>query len=140
MSRVPRLRMFAGPKGSGNSTIKSVIRSELLGIYINPDDIEEGFRLQSFLDLGTFGVFATAEKVSSFFHRSELLEKADLRAVTEALRLEGGNLSFHQVEVNSYVASVTANFIRHELLESGTSFTLETVILSLDKVVTTCGK
>jgi predicted ABC-type ATPase len=37
----PRLRMFAGPNGSGKSTIKSVIRPELLGIYINPDEIEK---------------------------------------------------------------------------------------------------
>jgi len=36
----PRLRMFAGPNGSGKSTIKSVIRRELLGVYVNPDEIE----------------------------------------------------------------------------------------------------
>ena len=35
-----RLRMFAGPNGSGKSTFKSIIRPELLGIYINPDEIE----------------------------------------------------------------------------------------------------
>ena len=41
MNDFPRLRMFAGPNGSGKSTIKSVIRSELLGVYINPDEIEK---------------------------------------------------------------------------------------------------
>ena len=35
-----RLRMFAGPNGSGKSTFKSIIRPELLGIFINPDEIE----------------------------------------------------------------------------------------------------
>lgn len=134
MSKVPRLRMFAGPNGSGKSTIKSVIRPELLGVYINPDDIEDALRLQGFLDLEAFGVSSTAEDVFSFFRRSELLEKADLLAVTESLRLEGGKLSFHQVEVNSYLASATANFIRHELLKSGASFTFETVMSSPDKV------
>lgn len=34
MNDLPRLRMFAEPNGSGKSTIKSVIRSELLGVYI----------------------------------------------------------------------------------------------------------
>jgi predicted ABC-type ATPase len=134
MIKVPRLRMFAGPNGSGKSTIKSVIRPELLGVYINPDDIEDEFRLQGFLDLEAFGVLSTAEEVFSFFRRSELLEKADLLAVTESLRLEGGKLSFHQVEVNSYLASTTADFIRHELLKSGASFTFETVMSSPDKV------
>jgi len=38
---IPRLRMFAGPNGSGKSTIKSIISEELLGIYINPDEIEK---------------------------------------------------------------------------------------------------
>lgn len=34
MAAVPRLRMFAGPNGSGKSTLKSLLRPELLGIYI----------------------------------------------------------------------------------------------------------
>lgn len=41
---IPRLRMFAGPNGSGKSTIKDVINKELLGIYINPDDIEKNIK------------------------------------------------------------------------------------------------
>lgn len=40
MIYTPRLRMFAGPNGSGKSTIKSVLKPEMLGIYINPDEIE----------------------------------------------------------------------------------------------------
>ena len=39
--KTPRLRIFAGPNGSGKSTIKEVISEELLGIYINPDEIEK---------------------------------------------------------------------------------------------------
>ncbi len=37
----PRLRMFAGPNGSGKSTLNSIVSQELLGVYINPDDIEK---------------------------------------------------------------------------------------------------
>ena len=40
-TEIPRLRMFAGPNGSGKSTFKTMIRRELLGIYINPDEIEK---------------------------------------------------------------------------------------------------
>ena len=39
--QIPRLRIFAGPNGSGKSTLQKVISKELLGIYINPDEIEE---------------------------------------------------------------------------------------------------
>ena len=75
---VPRLRMFAGPNGSGKSTIKSVLPPELLGVYLNPDEIEEGIRQRGFLDMQTFGVatcwvvtilspasFMTLERVST---------------------------------------------------------------------------
>ena len=46
--------MFAGPNGSGKSTIKSVIRPELLGVYINPDEIEKDIGNGDFLET-TFG-------------------------------------------------------------------------------------
>lgn len=51
-SSIPRLRMFAGPNGSGKSTFKSMIRKELLGVYINPDEIEKEISDRGFLDLG----------------------------------------------------------------------------------------
>ena len=37
---VPRLRMFAGPNGSGKSTLKTVLPPKLIGVYLNPDEIE----------------------------------------------------------------------------------------------------
>ncbi len=38
---VPRLRMFAGPNGSGKSTIKAMVPQKLIGVYLNPDDIQK---------------------------------------------------------------------------------------------------
>jgi len=34
------MRVFAGPNGSGKSTLKSVLPPPLLGVYLNPDEIE----------------------------------------------------------------------------------------------------
>jgi predicted ABC-type ATPase len=134
MTNIPRLRMFAGPNGSGKSTIKSVIRSELLGVYINPDEIEQDIRKFDFLDLQAFGVRTTATEILSFFQNSTLLAKAELLDDVELLSFTDNKLSFHDVLVNSYFASVAADFIRHKLLETGTSFTFETVMSSPDKV------
>jgi predicted ABC-type ATPase len=131
---VPRLRMFAGPNGSGKSSIQSVIGRELLGIYINPDDIEKGIRERGVLDLCAYGVNTTADEILPFFLNSPLLIKADLIDAATALRFCEGRLSFFAVMVNSYFASVAADFIRHKLLESRTSFTFETVMSSSDKV------
>ena len=62
-----RLRMFAGPNGSGKSTFKSIIRPELLGIFINPDEIEKQIRDDDFLDLEGYRVQSTEKEVLNFF-------------------------------------------------------------------------
>jgi predicted ABC-type ATPase len=134
MNDFPRLRMFAGPNGSGKSTIKSVIRPKLLGVCINPDEIEKDIRNGDFLNLLAFGVRTTAAEILAFFQNSTLLAKADLLDEADLLSFNDDKLCFHNVIVNSYFASVAADFIRHKLLETGTSFTFETVMSSPDKV------
>ena len=132
---IPRLRMFAGPNGSGKSTINAVIRPELLGVYINPDEIEKSIRERGdFLDLASYGVHTTAAEILTFFQQSTLLEKAGLLDEAAALRFNDDKLSFFAVSVNAYFASVAADFIRQKLLEVRTSFTFETVMSSPDKV------
>lgn len=127
--------MFAGPNGSGKSSIQSVIGRELLGVYINPDEIEKEIRERGdALNLRDYGVSTTAEEILPFFLNSTLLKQADLLDEAAELRFNDDRLSFFSVIVNSYFASVAADFIRHKLLESRTSFTFETVMSSPDKV------
>lgn len=78
MSEVPRLRMFAGPNGSGKTTIKSVIRSELLGVYVNPDEIEKEIAQRGFLDLKNYRVETTAAEVLFFFQCIGVAEQSGL--------------------------------------------------------------
>ena len=134
MTEVPRLRMFAGPNGSGKTTIKSVIRPELLGVYINPDEIEKEIAEWGFLDLKNYRVETTEAEVLAFFNASVLLDKAGLLDEAAGLRFSDDKLSFFAVLVNAYFASVAADFIRHKLLERSISFTFETVMSSADKV------
>ncbi len=134
MSLSPRLRMFAGPNGSGKSTIKAVIRPELLGVYVNPDEIEKEIHEFDFLDLTHYQVHTGASEILSFFHESQLLAYAGLLDDAKGLHFCDDKLSFFNVSVNSYFASVSADFIRHKLLERGISFTFETVMSSVDKI------
>ena len=134
MTEVPRLRMFAGPNGSGKSTIKSVILPELLGVYINPDEIEKEIAERDFLDLKNYQVDTTASEILAFFNASVLLDKAGLLDEAASLSFNDDKLNFFSVSVNSYFASVAADFIRHKLLERGISFTFETVMSSADKI------
>ena len=130
----PRLRMFAGPNGSGKSTIKSVIRRELLGVYVNPDEIEASIKQFDFLDLSEFEIVTDEAEILEFFKSSTLLEKADLLDEAEYLRFTDNLLSFHDVSVNSYYASVAADFIRQKLILARKSFSFETVMSAPDKV------
>lgn len=77
--------MFAGPNGSGKSTIKSAIDKELLGYYVNPDEIEAEIKKSKFLDLGNFQIQTNEIEVIDFFNQSTLLKKANL--LNEAAKL-----------------------------------------------------
>jgi len=126
--------MFAGPNGSGKSTIKSVIDSNLIGIYVNPDEIELEIKQVGFLDFDRFEIRPSETEILEFFNSSQLLKKADLLEEAAALRFSDNKLSFFNVLVNSYFASVASDFIRTKLSDAGKSFTTETVMSSPDKI------
>ena len=75
----PRLRMFAGSNGSGKSTLNSIISKKLLGVYINPDEIEKEIKKFDFLDMTAYRVTTNSDEVLSFFQNHPLLKKADLQ-------------------------------------------------------------
>lgn len=134
-----RLRMFAGPNGSGKSTLKLLIEEkipnrELFGNYINPDEIETQLRRANVLDFSDYGLLPSKEEVLNFFVESPFLQQIQLSKYAQKLDFLNGQLLFHQVEINSYFASVASDFIRQKLLSSERSFTFETVMSSPDKV------
>lgn len=130
----PRLRMFAGPNGSGKSTLKSVLPSELLGIYLNPDEVEQEIRRQGFLDLNTYGMASSADEVLPFFTRSTFLQESGCAEEVRRLTCAEGRLNFAGLAVNSYLASVAVDFLRQKLIERQVSFTFETVMSHPSKV------
>lgn len=133
----PRLRMFAGPNGSGKSTLKSVLAPELLGVYLNPDEIEANIKRHGCLDVAVYGVQTEGDidsRLLAFFKRSPLLIKVGLVNEAGNLKSTNGLADFSQVAMNSYFASVASDFLRQQLLKQGNSFTLETVMSSPDKV------
>lgn len=132
---IPRVRIFAGPNGSGKSTLNTILNKNLLGIYINADEIEKEIRKFDFLDLRNYEIDTTSEEILSFFIHHALVQKSGLKDEASLLRVTNNKISFHNIRVNSYFASVCADFIRHKLLELKVSFTFETVMSSEDKVL-----
>jgi predicted ABC-type ATPase len=130
----PRLRMFAGPNGSGKSSFKSYLGEKLMGVYLNPDDIELEIRTKGHLDFAAYGVTTKSEEVLSFLKKSPFLIGAGLENAAEQIGFANGCLSFEKVFVDSYIASVIVDFLRQKLLEQKTSFTFETVMSHPSKV------
>lgn len=128
------LRMFAGPNGSGKSTFKSIIRPELHGMFINPDELEKDMQQYDSLDFEHYQIQTTEQEVLDFFINSPLLKAANLLDDAHSLRFSDGKLSFFYAGVNTYFASVAADFIHHKLIEYSKSFTFETLMSSTDKV------
>jgi predicted ABC-type ATPase len=126
--------MFAGPNGSGKSTLKTVLPKELLGVYLNPDEIEQEIRRQGFLEFSVYGVTTTENEVLAFFRDSSFLISEGFGETVKEIGFVNGRLDFRKVEVNSYFASVAGDFLRNKLLEQKTSFTFETVMSHHSKV------
>lgn len=134
----PRLRMFAGPNGSGKSTIKDELLPHWLGVYVNADDIEAEVRANGFMSLDSYGVGTSEAELLDFFARSSFLRQQGLSEESQKIRVNAGRVDFGALAVNSYYASVLVDFIRHDLLRRGVSFTFETVMSSPDKVNFLC--
>jgi predicted ABC-type ATPase len=126
--------MFAGPNGSGKSTLKSYLPPALLGVYLNPDEMESEIRRQTFLDFTAYDVTTTADAVLTFFQNSKFLHAAGFGETAKQLTFANPRLEFGAVAVNSYFASVASDYLRQKLMEQKISFTLETVMSHSSKV------
>lgn len=90
--------MFAGPNGSGKSVLKSYLPPELLGVYLNPDEIEAGIRRKGVLDFKPLGVETTADEVLPFFTTSTFLESEGFAETAKTLRFTAGTFGFYRLE------------------------------------------
>jgi predicted ABC-type ATPase len=133
-SETPRLRMFAGPNGSGKSVLKSYLPEPLLGVYLNADEMEAAIRQHGCLDLDAFGIETAVEEVLPVFTGSEFLAGHGLSELARSLRFAEGRLWFPSGVINSYFASVVADFLRQKLLAAQRTFTFETVMSHPSKV------
>lgn len=134
MSSTPRLRMFAGPNGSGKSTIKSIISENLLGVFVNADEIEAKIKEFGCLDFEHFRINTNEINVLEFFQNSTFLQKVSLTSEALKLSFTENKLQFNDIQINSYFASVAADFIRQGLIKKQQSFSFETVMSSPDKI------
>jgi predicted ABC-type ATPase len=126
--------MFAGPNGSGKSVLKSYLPEPLLGVYLNADEIEKGVRELGYVDVQCLGIETAAAEVLPVFTDSEFLAAHRLAEAAMAISFAEGRLFFPAGVINSYIASVAAEFLRQKLLAARRTFTFETVMSHPSKV------
>lgn len=124
-----RLRILAGPNGSGKTSIYKDLRDEFnWGVFVNADMIEQSLREDGELNLSAYGVsnisddcFAAAFAASAQAQRS-ICALTNVEFVDDVLVLRDTKL------LDSYFSAFVAAFIQSVLMEKGISFSLETVM------------
>lgn len=134
---IPRLRMFAGPNGSGKTTIKRHLDDSLIGVYINPDEIEIEIRETQRLTLCEYNITCDESDRIKYFENSPLLNKSGLQTYINRICFSQDFISFVDLPIDlisSYLAAMCAEMIRDKLIQRQISFTFETVMSSADKI------
>lgn len=132
-----RMRVFAGPNGSGKTTMFKALLHEKqinLGIYVNADDIEVALNTNSLLDFNNYGINADCHDLIQYFRESTFAPvKRNEPDMWEKLTLSQNKLYVHTV-VDSYLCADLAEWLRRQLMQKGMSFTYETVMSHPDKI------
>ena len=120
MSKLPRLRLFAGPNGSGKITIKQRLPAHWLGDYLNPDDLERELRQEPLLNVARYNLPAPdAEAVVAFCQAHPLAAAANLMVPTVRITAAAEGVRFSGLAINSYLASVLSDWLRQQLIVTG---------------------
>ncbi len=131
------MRVFAGPNGSGKTTIfKGILTQKKvqLGVYVNADDIEQTLRSTGKLLFSNYQLAVSEQQVKEFFSTSTFSPvkrgEPDLYKKLQVTNNEFTTTAF----IDSYLSADLAEFIRRQLLDHDFSFTYETVMSHPDKI------
>jgi len=131
-----RIRVFAGPNGSGKTTILKQIDGKFdLGYYINADEIETKISQDGKLDLEDYGISKSdAKDFNEIIPKHSIYKKAIKDGFKFDLEIDGTIVINPDQKTHSYEASLLADLIRKALLKNGNKFSFETVMSHSSKV------
>ena len=138
-SAQPRLRVLAGPNGSGNRTIMSELKPQWIGVFVNADELEKALNASGgLLPLADFGISGAPGQVLARIKTSlrtfGLDKQLDMPALLQGIALDPALTLWVPGPFNSYLAASLAEAIRQELLHEGKTFTFETVMSHDSKI------
>lgn len=130
-----RMRVFAGPNGSGKTTIVKRLQAQIqLGIIVNADDIEIVLKESAELLFSTYQLDISNITVQDFFQKSTFAplkrNEPDLWKKIKVIN----NVLHTDTIIDSYLAADVAEFLRQQLLAKEISFSYETVMSHASKI------
>ncbi|MBK7683298.1 MAG: hypothetical protein IPJ26_12925 [Bacteroidetes bacterium] len=133
-----RLRIFAGPNGSGKTSLYSTFESKYNpGVFVNADEIELKLRKNRFVDFSEYG-FQIDVIDLSLFNKTKaarsLKQKVKKSSYIIDVEVKQGMIVNLSGETNGYEAAYVAAFIRWKLMNLNKSFSYETVMSHRSKI------
>lgn len=137
-----RLRVFAGPNGSGKTTIINSVRDLVIngrkvdfGMYINADDIAQDLRVAHF-SFNRYSISGVSPKeLIDSAVESGLLEKTDPDSSRPTfIEIVDDKVFCSLNEMIEPLAQLIADFLRRKLLAARIKFSFETVFSHSSKV------
>lgn len=129
------MRVFAGPNGSGKTTIIKSLQGEIpFGVYVNADDIEFSLKETNKLLFNNYQLFIEEKVIIDFFKKSNFSPiKRNEPNLWEKLTVTNNVLQV-EAKIDSYLAADIAELIRQQLLLHEISFSYETVMSHKSKI------
>jgi predicted ABC-type ATPase len=106
-----------------------------MGHYVNPDEIGAAFTKDGSIDLKHFGLDCHPDALRNYLRIERgFLHKAEASGEQITLFLHDSHLGVSARDRTDYNAALAAGFLRRQLMESGQSFTFESVLSDKGKL------
>ncbi len=126
-----RVRIFAGPNGSGKTTVNEELKGKFnLGYYLNADDLYLKVKRDDRIDLSDYNLSPSFAELESFFCDHNLYPTLPSGI---SFKLIDTSLEFIK-PTEIYEIAILADYLRHSLLKTDETFSFESVFSHPDKI------
>lgn len=125
-----RLRIFAGPNGSGKTSLYTFLTTQHYFnpyFYINADVIYRELFTTGF-SISNWPIILKKSIIIEYFKNSTFSKHLDFDEIAKGLYIKENNISWNLSDRHiTYICAALADYLRHSMLQSNSSFSCETV-------------